>query len=139
MNEAMEAQNIKQYFERIEKPVSMNFTYSYSAPKFFSFLLWNGLAAFKYKHYIVAFFPEEIILVPLSFSGNFKDNPIRIFRNEIQNIQIKEGLLQYKIKVQTEDQTIKLKCTKFIINQSWQKENIAYLEGKAWYSEELSS
>ena len=65
MNEALKIENLKKYFDEIGKPVSTNFLYGYEDPKSSSFFLLGSLAVVDQKYYIVAFFPDEIILAPL--------------------------------------------------------------------------
>lgn len=137
MNEALKIENIKKYFAAIDRTVTTNFTYGYREPKKRWFLLGGALAAFKYKYYIIAFYPDEIVLAPLTSMGKFKEDYQVIPKEDIQTIAVKKGLIQYKVTIQMNEEKIKLKCNKFILNTPWQKENTTYLENNHWYIEKL--
>ena len=137
MYEGLKIENIEKYFETIGRTVSTNFTYALVEPKTRWFFFWGPLAAFKYKYYIAAFFPDEIILVQLTAMGNFKDEYKVIPQEDIQAMQIKKGFIQYKVVIQTYEEKIKLRCNKFILSMPWQKENTTYLENNNWYVEKL--
>lgn len=140
MNEALKIENLKKFFDEIGKPVSTNFLYGYEDPKSSSIFLLGGLAAVvDQKYYIVAFFPDEIILAPLTANGKFHGGYVNIPREQIQTINVKKGLMQYKVTIKVQNQKYKLNCNKFIMNTPWQKENIEYLENNGWYREELNS
>jgi len=137
MNEALKIENIKEYFAAIDRTVTTNFTYGYREPRKRWFLLWGAYTAFKYKYYIIAFYPDEIVLAPLSAMGKFKEDYQVIPKEAIQAIEVKKGLMQYKVTIQTNEEKIKLKCNKFILNTPWQKENTIYLENNGWHAERL--
>jgi len=137
MNEAMKMANIRSYFAEMEKTIDSNVVYGYIEPRKRDFFLWGALSAFKQKHYIVAFYPDEIILVELTAGGNFSDERIMLAKEDINSLDVKKGLMQYKINIQTNDEKLKLKCNKFIINKLWQKENTTYLEEVDWYGDEF--
>ena len=61
-----------------------------------SFLFWGAFAAFKYKFYIVAFFPDEIVLASLTSTGEIIEGYQVFSKEEIQKKQVKKGLLKYK-------------------------------------------
>lgn len=91
------------------------------------------MSAVKQKYYIAAFYPNEIILAELTSNGNFSDEWIMLSKEDINSLDVKKGIMQYKIDIQTDDKKLKLKCNKFILNTSWQKENATYLEEVGWY------
>jgi len=137
MNEAMKMENIRMYFSDMDKTIDRNVVYGYIGPRKRDFFFWGALSALKQKSYIVAFYPNEIILVGLSMKGNFRDERIILAKKAIDSLDVKKGLMQYKVTIQTNETKLKLKCNKFIFNQPWQKENTTYLEEIGWYENEL--
>lgn len=133
MNEALKIENINKFFDEIGKPVSTNFVYGYEDPKNSSFLLLGSLSVIDQKYYIAAFFENEIVLALLTRTGKFQGNYISIPQNQIKDIRVKKGLIQYKVIIDIDNQKHILKCNKFIFNMPWQKENIQHLENNAWY------
>lgn len=134
MNEAMKMENIQEYFENIGKTVDKNIVFGYVGPRKRDYFFWGALSAFKQKSYLIAFYPDEIIMVQLTAMGKFSDEQLIIIPKEaIDSMTVKKGFMQYKIVIHTVDQQIKLKCNKFILKTPWQKENTTYLEEIGWY------
>ena len=132
MNEALKSDNIEKFFDEIGKPVKNNYLYAYEEPSNTSIFLLGVLSVIDMTYYIVGFFPEEIILLPLTVTGKFRGDHVIIPREKIHNMDVKKGLMQYKITIKKDNQKSVLKCNKFILNTPWQKENIQFLEKKYW-------
>lgn len=138
MNEAMKYENIQEYFQQIGKEIDQNIVYAYIEPRKRDYLIWGNLVGFKFKYYLAAFYPDEIVLVPLTTMGKFADETITIPKDEINDVRIKKGMMQYKIILFLNDDKLKLKCNKFMLGASWQKENVSYLESVDWFKQELT-
>lgn len=126
-------EDVKTYFDEIGKPVSNNFLYGYEDPKISSKIILGGLAGFNQKYYIVAFFPNEIVLAPLTITGKFRGEYINISKEEIQSINVKKGFMQHNVILKVENQKHKLSCNHFLRNKPWQKENLEHLNSVNWY------
>lgn len=137
MNEAMKMENIHEYFGEIGKAVDKNVVMGYTDPRKRDYFFLGAFSAFKMKSYLIAFYSDEIILAGLTATGKFNEELIHLSKNDIQSIIVKKGIMQYKIMIQTKEEKIKLKCSKFIFNTPWQKENTTYLENQNWYIKEL--
>lgn len=133
MNEAMKMENIQEYFEKMGKTVDKNIVMGTINPRNWDYFFLGALSALKIKSYLIAFYPDEIILAELTSTGKFNEEWICLSKNDIQSITVKKRIMQYKIVIHTNEEKIKLKCTKFIFNTPWQKENLKYLENNNWY------
>ena len=139
MNEAMKVENLKRFFGDINKPITTNYVSAYEDPSATSFLILGSLGGVDVKNYIVAFYPDEIVLAPLTLSGDFQGKYITVNKDQIQDISVKKGLMQYKVTLTVDGQKFKLKCTKFTMTSPWQKENVNFLASKDWYIASLNS
>lgn len=128
--------DIREYAENLGISLDNNFVTAYKDPSFKSFFFLGSLSILSsMKHFIVAFTSEEIILFGLTITGKFADLNTKIPRKEIESIEIKNGILQYKmiLKLKDEDK-IALKITKATLAMKWQKRNVQYLVNHDWFN-----
>lgn len=87
------------------------------------------------KYFIIAFYDNEIMLLPLTMAGDFDINqdPIVLEKSMVDDIKIKKGLIQYKITIKTDSGDLKIKSNKKILTYPWQSDNIANLESNNWF------
>lgn len=98
MNEAMKIENIKEYTKYLDMDISENFIYSYTQPGLLSSMMYGAFAPIvKMDHFLMFFYPEEIVLIGLTLTGNFSDTHVNIPKDDIEFFKIKKGIIQYKI------------------------------------------
>lgn len=137
MNEAMKMENIREYFGETGKNIDKNVVMGYTDPRKRDYFFLGPFSSFKMKSYLIAFYENEIIFARLTATGKFSDQFIRLSKNDIESLTVKKGIMQYKILIHTDEEKIKIKCSKFIFNTPWQKENTKYLDNHNWYIQKL--
>ena len=88
------------------------------------------------EYNIAVFYPEEILILPLSMGGNFKDEHYTIEKKDINLFTVKKGWLTYKLKMDLKETNLTLTVSKKVFGRKWQKENMDYLESKQWFAYE---
>lgn len=135
MNNGINEQAIEKYLSSTGRTISQNYVYAYVMPSDLDSFLLGELSVVNLENFIIVFYENEILLVPLTLNGDFDTNqqPIVIEKSIIDDIKIKKGLLQYKINIITSKGSLKLNCTKKILSNPWQSNNIKNLEANNWF------
>ena len=135
MNKALTETSIEKYLCSIGKKADNNYLYGYVEASNLDFALLGAFSFIKMKYFIIAFYEDEIVLIPLTIAGDFdlSQDPIILDRSIIDDIRIKKGLIQYKIRINTSSGDLIIKSNKKIVSCPWQSDNIAYLESNNWF------
>lgn len=135
MNKALNETAIENYLSSIGKQADKNYLYGYVEASNLDFALLGAFSYIKMKYFVVIFYKDEIVLLPLNMAGDFDYNqePIILEKDYISNITIKKGLLQYKITINTPSGDLKIKSNKKIVTCPWQSDNIGNLESNKWF------
>lgn len=135
MNKALSDTAINKYLSSLGKEAKNNYLYGYVEASNLDFALLGAFSYIKMKYFIIAFYENEIILLPLTMTGDFDPNqdPIVLEKSMIDDIKIKKGLIQYKITINTDGGDLKIKSNKKILTCPWQSDNIAHLESNNWF------
>lgn len=134
MNKAMNELAIRDYFLSIGKTLSNNFLFGYVEPSNLDIALFGSISFIKMKNFIIAFYSNEIILAPLTRTGDFDltEKTIVINEEDIDFVKVKKGIIQYVITIVTKSGNLKIKCGKKIATYGWQSNNIKYLDANSW-------
>ena len=136
MNEAMKEDNIREYMEPLGITINQNFVYAYTEPGLLSTFTYGAFSALvDMDLFILVFNPKEIVLVGLSKLGNFSGNYVHLPTDDIELLDVKKGLFQYKLELKIKDEKrMKFKVNKIIATSKWQKSNLDFLESVNWYN-----
>lgn len=134
MNNALNEQAIEKYLATIGRFISQNFLYVYMMPSNLDIALLGGFSFVNMQGFIIAFYKNDVLLIPLTKMGDFDitRKPIVIDRSSIYKIKVKKGIMQYTITILTSKGNLKLNCSKKIISKSWQSNNLKFLEANNW-------
>lgn len=135
MNNAINKQAIEEYLSALGRPNSENYLYAYIMPSNIDQLIFGPISALNIENLIVAFYKEDLVLIPLTLTGDFASDydPLIIPKADIADIKIKKGLMQYTLTIVTAQGDLKLKLSKKILGQAWQGDNIKNLEANNWF------
>lgn len=136
MNQASKPENIEEFLEDITTDRQGDYIYGYSAPKLLASLTYGNLAYLTHSNYFILYFTSDtLFLLTINLKGDFTRDYVTIPYTDIETFKVKKGLIQYvlTLKIKEEKQSLKIKCNKFIVSMSWQKENIQHLIDKEWY------
>ena len=134
MNSALNEQAIEKYLANIGKSISQNFLFAYVMPSNLDIVLFGSFSFAKMQNFIIVFYNEEVLLIPLTKMGDFDitQKHIVIDGSSIENLNIKKGLMQYTITIVTSGGNLKLNCNKKIVSKPWQSNNLKFLETNNW-------
>ena len=135
MNQALYVAAIENYLSSLGKQADNNYLYGYVEASNLDFALLGAFSYIKMKYFVITFYKNEIVLLPLTMAGDFdlKQEPIILDNSTIEDIKIKKGLIQYKITINTAGGDLVIKSNKKIVTCPWQSENIGYLESNNWF------
>lgn len=130
-----EKEDILSYAESLGITLDRNYVYAYTEPTFKSFFFLGVFSILSdLKNFIIAFTQNEIILFGLTFTGKFADVNVRIHWEDVEQLEVKNGIMQDKITVKSKDESkIVLQVNKRILGRSWQKENLEFLNKNNWH------
>lgn len=92
----------------------------------------NIMAFEQAASYLFGFNNEGINLFPVQGDWNIVDN-LYISWSEVINFNMKNGLLENEMLIETNSMKIEMKINKIVANNPWIKENIAYLKGQNYF------
>ena len=95
----------------------------------------NIMAFEQATSYLFGFNEKGINLFPIQGDWVIADN-LYISWNEINSFKMKNGLLENEMVIGTSSMKIEMKINKVVANNSWIKENIAYLKEKNYFYNE---
>ena len=95
----------------------------------------NIMAFEQATSYLFGFNEKGINLFPIQGDWVIADN-LYISWNEINSFKMKNGLLENEMLIETSSMKIEMKINKVVANNSWIKENIAYLKEKNYFYNE---
>ena len=95
----------------------------------------NIMAFEQATSYLFGFSEKGINLFPIQGDWVIADN-LYISWNDIDNFKMKNGLLENEMLIETSSMKIEMKINKIVANNSWIKENIAYLKEKNYFYNE---
>lgn len=133
LNQGLKEENIHMRLKEINRLPNQNYVYGTVMPGTVPAIMLGGLMALAMEYHIVAFYADEIVLLPMNVRGNFKENYFTFQRDDMEIYNVKEGWLRYKIKIQTQDDRINLVVNKKLLGKPWHTNNLEYLRSKKWY------
>lgn len=92
----------------------------------------NIMAFEQSASYLFGFNNEGVNLFPIQGDWNIADN-LYISWSEVINFNMKNGLLENEMLIETNSMKIEMKINKIVANNPWIKENIAYLKGQNYF------
>lgn len=92
----------------------------------------NIMAFEQAASYLFGFNNEGVNLFPIQGDWNIADN-LYISWSEVINFNMKNGLLENEMLIETNSMKIEMKINKIVANNPWIKENIAYLKGQNYF------
>ena len=136
MNKGFNEDNIKKRVASLGRECDRNYLYTTVQSGPLSFIMLGAYSALTAEYNIAVFYPEEILILPLSMAGNFKDEHYTIKKKDIELFTVKKGWLAYKLKMKLKETNLTLTVNKKVLGGQWQKGNIDYLESKQWFGYE---
>lgn len=112
--------------ERTERTL----VYAQLAPSVGEFFLLGAYAQLiKGGYFVMSLEEDSIIIIPLGkLSGkiNKKSEPIIIPHEELDGIQLKKGMMIYKVLLLSEEHELPLRLSKVTMGMKWHKENLEH-------------
>lgn len=134
LNQGMKREAIEEFLRSLGREPGQNYVYGVVPPGVLSMLMLGNLMAFSMEHNIVAFYPDELVLLPLKMSGNFKGDHFVLPREELEDFHVKKGLLNYVVTFHTPEGKVRFNIGKIAAGAKWHKENLAALSENNWNS-----
>lgn len=133
LNQGMKQENIEAFLRTLGKEPNQNYVYGVVPPGVLSILMLGNFVGATMEYNIIAFYPDELVLLPLKMSGNFNGEHYVLPRNEMEDFQVKKGMLNYTVKFRTPEGKIKFNLNKIAAGAKWQRDNLEYLAANNWY------